>query len=336
MSYLNHNKIIEYIGKENQEYISKHYEEIYKKEFEKKEKFSLSKRYLKLEERLKDRSVTLSKEDQEKFEEIKKKIKEAEAINDVPALKKMSEILNTLPFIKEGKKDDKGNITFVPDIAKLNDYFDKIVNNKISEEINKITHGRIKDFDELLKKREQVIAIIKTYRHLKTHDPKAAAEVFESIKKKVQEYSIKEIDSYSNKLFEKYRTEGFKRYDNLEKRVVGYLDKGLDIYKTWDKKIRSWDTQLNDATVIINNVNIISSKTKDKILINTQRLGTITTALDRFNKHVVKYRQIVTEKLAQARAWVNKQIDRLKTYVTDKVKGYASKALGSALGRLKW
>lgn len=336
MSYLNHNKIIEYIDKENQEYISKHYEEIYKKEFEKKEKFSLSKRYLKLEERLKDRSVTLSKEDQEKFEEIKKKIKEAEAINDVPALKKMSEILNTLPFIKEGKKDDKGNITFVPDIAKLNDYFDKIVNNKISEEINKITHGRIKDFDELLKKREQVIAIIKTYRHLKTHDPKAAAEVFESIKKKVQEYSIKEIDSYSNKLFEKYRTEGFKRYDNLEKRVVGYLDKGLDIYKTWDKKIRSWDTQLSDATVIINNVNIISSKTKDKILINTQRLGTITTALDRFNKHVVKYRQIVTEKLAQARAWVNKQIDRLKTYVTDKVKGYASKALGSASGRLKW
>lgn len=336
MSYLNHNKIIEYIGKENQEYISKHYEEIYKKEFEKKEKFSLSKRYLKLEERLKDRSVTLSKEDQEKFEEIKKKIKEAEAINDVPGLKKMSEILNTLPFIKEGKKDDKGNITFIPDIAKLNDYFDKIVNNKISEEINKITHGRIKDFDELLKKREQVIAIIKTYRHLKTNDPKAAAEVFESIKKKVQEYSIKEIDSYSNKLFEKYRTEGFKRYDNLEKRVVGYLDKGLDIYKTWDKKIRSWDTQLSDATVIINNVNIISNKTKDKILINTQRLGTITTALDRFNKHVVKYRQIVTEKLAQARAWVNKQIDRLKTYVTDKVKGYASKALGSALGRLKW
>lgn len=336
MSYLNHNKIIEYIGKENQEYISKHYEEIYKKQTEGKEKFSLSKRYLKLEERLKDRSVTLSKEDQEKFEEIKKKIKEAEAINDVPALKKMSEILNTLPFIKEGKKDDKGNITFVPDIAKLNDYFDKIVNTKISEEINKITHGRIKDFDELLKKREQVIAIIKTYRHLKTHDPKAAAEVFESIKKKVQEYSIKEIDSYSNKLFEKYRTEGFKRYDNLEKRVVGYLDKGLDIYKTWDKKIRSWDTQLSDATVIINNVNIISSKTKDKILINTQRLGTITTALDRFNKHVVKYRQIVTEKLAQARAWVNKQIDRLKTYVTDKVKGYASKALGSALGRLKW
>lgn len=336
MSYLTHNKIIEYIGKENQDYISKHYNEIYKKEFEKKEKFSLSKRYLKFEEKLKDRSLTLSEKDQKKFEDIKAKIKEAEKIKDWPALHKLSQILDSLPFIKQSKKNDKGDIVLTPDISELNAYFDGIINKKISEEINKLTHGRIKDFDELLKRREQIIAIIKTYKHLKTNDPKATAEVFEKIKKNLQDNALKEIDRYGDKIFDKYKSMGFKEYDKLEKRTWSYIDKGLKFYETWDNKIRNVQSGIENAVSIINGISIISSKTKDKILVNTEKLGRITTALDRFRGHVAKYKQIISDKMKQARQWVNKQIDRLKNEALGRLKGYASKALGSALNKVKW
>jgi len=255
---MNYNQILGKINEETRKKVADEYNEIHKK-YIVPEDYSGSVNLI--DRLLKNKNIKIDDTLKKKLEDSKSKLTEAIKNKDFKGAAKIVKDLDGLPnIIKDVNAQDILKLVDKRDIAYL--AFDKLINKEITNKIFNTLHITSKEqlLPALQDKRSKIIAIIKTYKHIKNTNPALTNQILKDLSDNVNKQLDEEIKYATNKYQVLAEQQAGKRIDDLYTRATGYIDFANNYTKNYLDKAQALEDKLNQLgqnlnSLSVNNIN---------------------------------------------------------------------------------
>ena len=330
---MNYNQILGKISEESRQKVSKEYHDIYKK-ITTKEDFNGANN--KINTLLKDKNIKIDDTIRKKFQDTQSKLSEALSKKDFKAAKEVLKDIKNIPEISKDvnaqdilKYVDKRDLAYLA----LDKFLDKEITNRIYNTLHvnslQAVPGAIGE------KRSQIIAIIKTYKHIKNTNPELANTLVKELSTNINKQLDEEIKYAKNKYLLIAQQQGGKQIDNLYTTATKYLDIANKTSKTYLDKAIALEDKLNAAVSGLNNVQLGGFAKVVNMNLQLSKIDYVSKQVERVNKYLVKYNEIAKHALDRAKKWATEQVTKLATKALGAIGKQVGKIAKSALGKFK-
>lgn len=330
---MNYNQILGKISEESRQKVSKEYHDIYKK-ITTKEDFNGANN--KINTLLKDKNIKIDDTIRKKLQDTQSKLSEALSKKDFKAAKEVLKDIKNIPEISKDvnaqdilKYVDKRDLAYLA----LDKFLDKEITNRIYNTLHvnslQAVPGAIGE------KRSQIIAIIKTYKHIKNTNPELANTLIKELSTNINKQLDEEIKYAKNKYLLIAQQQGGKQIDNLYTTATKYLDIANKTSKTYLDKAIALEDKLNAAVSGLNNVQLGGFAKVVNMNLQLSKIDYVSKQVERVNKYLVKYNEIAKHALDRAKKWATEQVTKLATKALGAIGKQVGKIAKSALGKFK-
>lgn len=330
---MNYNQILGKISEESRQKVSKEYHDIYKK-ITTKEDFNGANN--KINTLLKDKNIKIDDTIRKKLQDTQSKLSEALSKKDFKAAKEVLKDIKNIPEISKDvnaqdilKYVDKRDLAYLA----LDKFLDKEITNRIYNTLHvnslQAVPGAIGE------KRSQIIAIIKTYKHIKNTNPELANTLVKELSTNINKQFDEEIKYAKNKYLLIAQQQGGKQIDNLYTTATKYLDIANKTSKTYLDKAIALEDKLNAAVSGLNNVQLGGFAKVVNMNLQLSKIDYVSKQVERVNKYLVKYNEIAKHALDRAKKWATEQVTKLATKALGAIGKQVGKIAKSALGKFK-
>lgn len=330
---MNYNQILGKISEESRQKVSKEYNDIYKK-ITTKEDFNGANN--KINTLLKDKNIKIDDTIRKKLQDTQSKLSEALSKKDFKAAKEVLKDIKNIPEISKDvnaqdilKYVDKRDLAYLA----LDKFLDKEITNRIYNTLHvnslQAVPGAIGE------KRSQIIAIIKTYKHIKNTNPELANTLVKELSTNINKQLDEEIKYAKSKYLLIAQQQGGKQIDNLYTTATKYLDIANKTSKTYLDKAIALEDKLNAAVSGLNNVQLGGFAKVVNMNLQLSKIDYVSKQVERVNKYLVKYNEIAKHALDRAKKWATEQVTKLATKALGAIGKQVGKIAKSALGKFK-
>lgn len=330
---MNYNQILGKISEESRQKVSKEYNDIYKK-ITTKEDFNGANN--KINTLLKDKNIKIDDTIRKKLQDTQSKLSEALSKKDFKAAKEVLKDIKNIPEISKDvnaqdilKYVDKRDLAYLA----LDKFLDKEITNRIYNTLHvnslQAVPGAIGE------KRSQIIAIIKTYKHIKNTNPELANTLVKELSTNINKQLDEEIKYAKNKYLLIAQQQSDKQIDNLYTTATKYLDIANKTSKTYLDKAIALEDKLNAAVSGLNNVQLGGFAKVVNMNLQLSKIDYVSKQVERVNKYLVKYNEIAKHALDRAKKWATEQVTKLATKALGAIGKQVGKIAKSALGKFK-
>ena len=330
---MNYNQILGKISEESRQKVSKEYHDIYKK-ITTKEDFNGANN--KINTLLKDKNIKIDDTIRKKLQDTQSKLSEALSKKDFKAAKEVLKNIKNIPEISKDvnaqdilKYVDKRDLAYLA----LDKFLDKEITNRIYNTLHvnslQAVPGAIGE------KRSQIIAIIKTYKHIKNTNPELANTLVKELSTNINKQLDEEIKYAKNKYLLIAQQQSGKQIDNLYTTATKYLDIANKTSKTYLDKAIALEDKLNAAVSGLNNVQLGGFAKVINMNLQLSKIDYVSKQVERVNKYLVKYNEIAKHALDRAKKWATEQVTKLATKALGAIGKQVGKIAKSALGKFK-
>ena len=330
---MNYNQILGKISEESRQKVSKEYHDIYKK-ITTKEDFNGANN--KINTLLKDKTIKIDDTIRKKLQDTQSKLSEALSKKDFKVAKEVLKDIKNIPEISKDvnaqdilKYVDKRDLAYLA----LDKFLDKEITNRIYNTLHvnslQAVPGAIGE------KRSQIIAIIKTYKHIKNTNPELANTLVKELSTNINKQLDEEIKYAKNKYLLIAQQQSGKQIDNLYTTATKYLDIANKTSKTYLDKAIALEDKLNAAVSGLNNVQLGGFAKVVNMNLQLSKIDYVSKQVERVNKYLVKYNEIAKHALDRAKKWATEQVTKLATKALGAIGKQVGKIAKSALGKFK-
>jgi len=330
---MNYNQILGKINEETRKKVADEYNKIHKK-YVVPEDYSGSVNLI--DRLLKNKNIKIDDTLKKKLEDSKSKLTEAIKNKDFKGAAKIVKDLDGLPnIIKDVNAQDILKLVDKRDIAYL--AFDKLINKEITNKIFNTLHITSKEqlLPALQDKRSKIIAIIKTYKHIKNTNPALTNQILKDLSDNVNKQLDEEIKYATNKYQLLAEQQAGKRIDDLYTRATGYIDFANNYTKNYLDKAQVLEDKLNGAISKLDTIQLGGFAKTINMNLQLSKIDFVSKNIERVNKYMQKYTDLARKHLDRAKKWATEQVTKLASKVLGAVGKKLSSLGKSAISKIK-
>lgn len=324
---MNYNQILGKINDDTRQKVADEYNKIHKA-IAIPEDYSGSVNHI--DKLLKNKNIKIDDTLRKKLEDTKGKLSEAIKNKDIKGAAKIVKDLDGLPnIIKDVNAQDILKLVDKRDIAYM--AMDKLINKEITNKIYKTLGISSKEQlpAAIQNKRAQIIAIIKTYKHIKNTNPALTNQILKDLSDNVNKQLDEEIKYASNKYKVLAEQKAGERIDSLYTKATGYIDFANKNVENYLVKAQALEDKINGAIGKLDSIQLGGFAKTVNMNLQLSKIDFVSKNIERVNKYMQKYTEIARKSLDRAKQWATAQVTKLAT----KALGAIGKQIGNIAGK---